>query len=600
MSAPPGMSSNPFEILGLDRTASFDDVKLAYRRLARQYHPDANPDDPQALARFTALRRAYDRLKIFYQTLDAAGPADRPPTPTGGLHVQTASPATSQSHLRPTPRDTQVAARSASGTLPSDGHRIVPNIREHVPEPSVPGTGSRRAFRRTGPMRSSAELTPRTQADGDRASPQAHPHGAASRAAPLQFGGGNLAARAELICGQPSVVAGDDTQMFYALVGVRASEGIVFPRLPLNLCLVLDHSSSMLRGGKVERLKDTVRGIIDQLDEEDFLSIVTFGDRAEVLLPAQPLRNKAMVQGAIDAMRCRGGTEISRGLTVGLAELSRNASRALSHMILLTDGQTYGDEMICLDRAEEAADMKVGVTAYGLGSDWNSALLDGIAGATGGHSDYIESPDGMAAAFSARVLALQSTTLCNVSLTAQVASNSTIHRATLVTPVMRPLDFGSEQGSGVVSLGDISSTTDYRLLFEFVIGPRKPGPVSIASLTLCYDVPGLQREAEKFSVPITSLASADHDPSRPVDSRITNALRHTTVNRLQQQAWSEIRSGNLIKGTGYLKRAAEHLEVAGHMELAQVAATEAARVEAGNTASDENIKRIIYGTRKLG
>src|ERR687886_730689 len=57
MSAPPGMSSNPFEILGLDRSATFEDVKLAYRRLARQHHPDANPHDPMALERFTALRR---------------------------------------------------------------------------------------------------------------------------------------------------------------------------------------------------------------------------------------------------------------------------------------------------------------------------------------------------------------------------------------------------------------------------------------------------------------------------------------------------------------------------------------------------------------
>src|SRR2546430_14093686 len=82
MSAPPSMSSNPFEILGLDRSATFEDVKLAYRRLARQHHPDANPHDPTALERFTALRHAYDRLKNFYQMLDESGAAVRPaPSP---------------------------------------------------------------------------------------------------------------------------------------------------------------------------------------------------------------------------------------------------------------------------------------------------------------------------------------------------------------------------------------------------------------------------------------------------------------------------------------------------------------------------------------
>src|SRR5947209_4797751 len=87
MSAPPSMSSNPFEILGLDRSATFEDVKLAYRRLARQHHPDANPHDPTALERFTALRQAYDRLKNFYQMLDEAGatvrPAANPADPQG-------------------------------------------------------------------------------------------------------------------------------------------------------------------------------------------------------------------------------------------------------------------------------------------------------------------------------------------------------------------------------------------------------------------------------------------------------------------------------------------------------------------------------------
>jgi Ca-activated chloride channel family protein len=356
----------------------------------------------------------------------------------------------------------------------------------------------------------------------------------------------------------------------------------------------------MLRGGKVERLKETVRGIIEQLDEDDFLSIVTFGDRAEVLLPAQPLRNKAMVQGAIDAMRCRGGTEISRGLAVGLSELARNASRALSYLILLTDGQTYGDEMVCLEHAEQAAAAGVGITAYGLGDDWNSALLDGIAGPSGGHSDYIASPAEMAHIFSTRVRALQSTTLRKVVLSTQLATGARVQRATLVGPLLRPLDLAAEHGVLVSRLGDMSSNTDYRVLLEVVLGPCQPGTVPVADLTLCYDVPGLQREAETLHIPLAVTVTPEHDPSAPVDPRVTEALRHITVHRLQQQAWTEITGGNRAKGTGLLKRAAEHLEVAGHGELAKIAATEAVRVEGGESASTQNVKRIIYGTRKLG
>jgi hypothetical protein len=206
----------------------------------------------------------------------------------------------------------------------------------------------------------------------------------------------------------------------------------------------------------------------------------------------------------------------------------------------------------------------------------------------------------MASAFSARVLALQSTTLRKVTLSMQLLGDSTLQRATLLSPILRPLEFASEHGAPLAVLGDMSSNTDYRLLLEFVMGPCHLGKAAVADLTFSYDVPGLQRTGETLSVPIAVTVTPEHDPNVPIDPRVTEALRHVTVHRLQQQAWADINAGDVVKGTGLLKRAAEHLEVAGHSDLASVAVQEAERVESGDSARDENIKRIIYGTRKLG
>ena len=41
-----------YDILGVERTASADDLKRAYRKRARELHPDANPDDPAAEDKF--------------------------------------------------------------------------------------------------------------------------------------------------------------------------------------------------------------------------------------------------------------------------------------------------------------------------------------------------------------------------------------------------------------------------------------------------------------------------------------------------------------------------------------------------------------------
>ena len=51
-----------YEVLGVGREATEADIKKAFRRLARQLHPDANPDDPQAEERFKELAEAYEVL----------------------------------------------------------------------------------------------------------------------------------------------------------------------------------------------------------------------------------------------------------------------------------------------------------------------------------------------------------------------------------------------------------------------------------------------------------------------------------------------------------------------------------------------------------
>lgn len=53
---------DPYEVLGLERTATADEVKSAYRRLARRYHPDVNPNDPSAEERFKEVSAAYSIL----------------------------------------------------------------------------------------------------------------------------------------------------------------------------------------------------------------------------------------------------------------------------------------------------------------------------------------------------------------------------------------------------------------------------------------------------------------------------------------------------------------------------------------------------------
>lgn len=56
------MVDDPYQVLGISHDASPEEIKKAYRRKAKEYHPDLHPNDPAAARKMNEVNEAYDML----------------------------------------------------------------------------------------------------------------------------------------------------------------------------------------------------------------------------------------------------------------------------------------------------------------------------------------------------------------------------------------------------------------------------------------------------------------------------------------------------------------------------------------------------------
>ena len=90
------MADDPYQLLGVPRTASEAELRTAYRKLAKQFHPDLNPGKPEAAERFKRINAAWDllsdkdkRARFDRGEIDAEGNARAPEQPSYRDYAET-------------------------------------------------------------------------------------------------------------------------------------------------------------------------------------------------------------------------------------------------------------------------------------------------------------------------------------------------------------------------------------------------------------------------------------------------------------------------------------------------------------------------------
>lgn len=363
---------------------------------------------------------------------------------------------------------------------------------------------------------------------------------------------------------------------------------------PLNVALVLDTSTSM-QGSRLDIVKATAIEILRQLRPVDYLSIITFNDRADVALKAGSHVNIRTAEGSIRGLRASGGTEIFQGLEAGLNELQRYYKpEQTNHIILITDGHTYGDEEACQRLASDAADKNIGLSSFGIGGKWNDTLLDNLATHTGGNCIYIHNPQDIREFLTQKLYRLEGAYADQICLTFQLGTGTMLNYAFRINPEVGLLSTASP-----LRLGSLSIGSRQQVLFEFIIDPISIDVEHALLLDgeITFEIPS---KAKSYRIPIsftrpTSMDVVSHSPS-PI---ISKALSKLTLYRMQEEAKKEISQGKLDQARNRLKNVATHLLSQGEIELARTVVQEAERLKTKSDLSEDGKKQIKYGTRNL-
>ena len=164
-------------------------------------------------------------------------------------------------------------------------------------------------------------------------------------------------------------------------------------RTPVNLAVVLDKSGSMT-GAKLEKTKQAAMQLVDRLAPNDIFSLVIFSDRAQVLVPAQKVEDKAALKEKIQGIQADGSTALYAGVKLGADELQEYfSSKRINRVILLSDGlANIGPSTPRQLRrlGGDLAERGISVTTIGVGDDYNEDVMAGIAEASDANYYYVK------------------------------------------------------------------------------------------------------------------------------------------------------------------------------------------------------------------
>jgi Ca-activated chloride channel family protein len=263
-------------------------------------------------------------------------------------------------------------------------------------------------------------------------------------------------------------------------IGLKAREIALNRRPPSNLVFLIDVSGSMATPQKLPLVKSGLKLLLDQLGENDMVSMVVYAGTSGLVLPATSGERKDVIARAIDSLEAGGSTNGGSGIQLAYNQATANFVRGgVNRVILLTDGDfnvgvTNQADLTALIEARARSGVFLSVLGFGMGN-LKDSMMERLADQGNGHYAYIDTLN------EARKVLVEEMTGTLITVAKDVKVQVDFNPAKVQAyrligyenRALRPEDFNND----LKDAGDMGAGHTVTALFEIVPnGVNVPGP----------------------------------------------------------------------------------------------------------------------------